>query len=122
MIGISKNPFIFSALPKVMTATISKSNSYVGTEYTLSAEITLGQDLNQENYIELVFPAGVAYNLTAIKCLSAGVPLDSADLRLDEAGQLIVTFEPPCVQCTAGAKVKFEIKKLMNPSFVNDPN
>ena len=31
-------------------------------------------------------------------------------------------MSPPCVQCTKGAKLNFQIQKLRNPDYIDDAN
>ena len=42
VIGISQQPFTYSAIPKPLQATATKSSNYVSTSFTLNVEITLG--------------------------------------------------------------------------------
>lgn len=35
---------------------------------------------------------------------------------------MIVTMDPPCVQCNSGAVLKFLITNVMNPSYINEGN
>lgn len=121
VIGVSEGPFTYSASPKQLSATLSKSNYYVGTPFDLSVDMTLGQTIKTGDYLEIVFPADVPYTPSSTKCFSAGTDLN-CQATLNSLSQLVVTMPPPCVVCSSGASVKFSIRSVMNPSFVNEGN
>lgn len=89
--------------------------------FNLSCEITLSKSLNTtNNYLEVILPP-VSYDLTSIKCFSAGKDLNCTK-TLDAMQQLIIKFGPPCVQCSVNNTLKFVIVNLKNPSYINDAN
>ena len=75
--------------------------------------------LTSDNIIEVVFPSGVEYDESNIKCVSAGQDL-SCNVTSNAIDQLVVTMAPPCVMCSNGDKLNFTINKLRNPSYIND--
>lgn len=120
MIGQSRSSSFYTATPLPMNAVINKTAQEVDKPFNMSCEISITQSLNLTNYVEVTLPS-VVYDLPNIHCFSAGQNL-SCTKSYDIMQQLVITFAPPCVQCTTGNTLKFTIVNLKNPSYINDAN
>jgi hypothetical protein len=82
--------------------------------------MTLSQNLNvSTDKIAVVLPPSSLYNLSMINCSSASINLNCL-LDTDSESNLVISFSPPCVNCSASSQVSFIIDNLVNPSFINN--
>jgi hypothetical protein len=80
----------------------------------------LSQNLNiSTDKIVVVLPPSGFYNLSMIVCSSSSINLNCSS-QIDSLSNLIITLNPPCVNCTANSQISFTIDNLVNPSFINN--
>lgn len=80
----------------------------------------MSQNLNiSTDKIVVVLPPSGFYNLSMIVCSSSSINLNCSS-QIDSLSNLIITLNPPCVNCTANSQISFTIDNLVNPSFINN--
>lgn len=117
MIGNSTLAYAIEAVPLVLTASASKTNYQVETNFNLTVNATLGVALTSTNRIQVILPQA-NYNISSISC-STGVTIPCTTSIDPLTQNLTVTLSPPCTQCTVGSIISFAINGLTNPSYIN---
>lgn len=101
----------------MLTASASKTNYQVETNFNLTVNATLGVALTSTNRIQVILPQA-NYNTSSISC-STGITIPCTTSIDPLTQNLIVTLSPPCTQCTVGSIISFAINGLTNPSYIN---
>ena len=117
MIGNSTLAYAIQAVPLVLTASASKTNYQVETNFNLTVNATLGVALTSTNRIQVILPQA-NYNVSSISC-TTGVTIPCTTSIDPLTQNLTVTLSPPCTQCKVGSIISFAINGLTNPSYIN---
>jgi hypothetical protein len=117
MIGNSTTPYSVSATPMLLTASATKTNYQVETNFNLTVNVTLNVALSSSNIIQVILPQA-NYNLSSITC-STGATLQCTTSIDPLTGNLTISLAPPCSQCTIGSNLFFAVNGLTNPSYIN---